>query len=90
MNSPTLPSAIVPNSSVETTFMTFFANRCSLIAMEAPSISFDDATVNASSLTGTPAALVLAGPDSPGNVTSCCTVWPGATTTISVNEPRPV
>jgi hypothetical protein len=51
MNSATLPSGTKPSSSVATTVRRFGAKRCSLIAIAAPSISFDDATTNRSSRT---------------------------------------
>ena len=89
MNSPTLPSAIVPNSSAETTFMTFRAKRCSLMAMAAPSISFEEATVKASSFTISEAGAPLSGALAE-IVMSYGTVCPAGTTTCPVWSPRPV
>ena len=65
---------MVPNSSAETTFVMFFAKRCSLIASEAASISFDEVTLKASSLMVSAAAFPRPGGVSPENVTSRCTV----------------
>ena len=88
MNSPILPSAIVPNSSADTTCMMLRAKRCSLIAIAAPSISFDDEITKVSSCTTSPPAFGAAPP--PVSVTSRTTRSPAATATCSVCVPRPV
>jgi hypothetical protein len=89
MNSPIEPSAMVPNSSAETTCMMLRANRCSLIAIAAPSISFEVETVKASSCTTSPAPRERARPVA-GKFTSSCAVWPACTLAEPVCEGRPV
>jgi hypothetical protein len=50
-NSPTLPSITSPSASAAMTFLMLGANRCSLIAIDSPSVSRDVATTKESSLT---------------------------------------
>jgi hypothetical protein len=88
MNSPMLPSAMVPNSSAATTLTMFLAKRCSLMASAAPSISLEVETMNESSFTTSPGAPGARAP--PVKVMSRCTVCPGATTTVSWCVPKPV
>ena len=57
-NSPTLPSATAPNSSVETTLRMSGAYRCSLIAIAAAAISREVATTKSASRTVSPARAV--------------------------------
>ena len=87
MNSPMLPSAIVPNSSADTTFTMFRAKRCSLIAMAAPSISLDEATTNWSRRTTSPPARR---PAAAGKVRSRVVVCPAVTVAVTVWRGRPV
>ena len=87
INSPILPSAIVPNSSAETTLTMFRAKRCSLIAMAAPSISLEEATTNWSKRTTS-----LPGRRAPaaGKVRSRVVVCPAVTVAVTVCRGRPV
>ena len=86
-NSPTCPSATVPNSSVDTTVLRLAAKRCSLIAMAAASISFEVVTTNVASFTRSavgslcPAAV---------SVTSWRADCPAATATAVVTGVMPV
>ena len=89
-NSPTLPSATWPNSSAETTLTMLDAKRCSLIAIAAPSISFEAPTLNSESFT-TPVSLSLTADFSVASrLKSRCTVVPSVTTTVSVCTSKPV
>lgn len=86
MNSATFPSATLPNSSVETTFLMLDAKRCSLIASAAPSISREVATRNASSFTMEPSASFSGAP----SVMSCASVRPAVTVRLVVAGGSPV
>ena len=85
MNSPTWPSATVPNSSVATTVRRFEAKRCSLIAIAAASISREAATAKASSRTVSPGR-----PAAGARVISRRTVAPAGTSTAKTWGARPV
>ena len=89
-NSPTLPSATWPNSSAETTLTMLDAKRCSLIAIAAPSISFEAPTLNSESFT-MPVSLSLTEVFwTAARSKSRCTVAPAVTSTGSLCTSRPV
>jgi len=89
MNSPMLPSAMVPNSSAATTLTMLRAKRCSLMASAAPSISLEEATTNSPSFTTSAAAPARPRPSAP-KVKSRWAAWPAATATPAVCTGRPV
>ena len=89
MTSPGVPSTTVPNSSAATTFIIERAKRCVLMAMAAPSISFEVATTNLSSFTASPAATAPWLPPAV-SVMSCCEIFPAVTATELVCDNRPV
>jgi hypothetical protein len=97
ITSPGVPSTIVPNSSAATTLIIERAKRCSLMAMAAPSMSFEVETTKSESFT-TPSAEApgVVAPGAAGLAPTaarekfCCAVWPAVTVTAEVCGARPV